>query len=83
MSEPEQIRKHALECLRLEADCMQLAGDSESPKLRSHFLRMAHIWFTLGVPGPSAIAAQERAEGETQTSDRWQTFPTGYSDRRR
>jgi hypothetical protein len=66
MSEPDPIRKHALECLRLEADCMHLAGDSESPRLRSHFLRMAHIWFTLGVPEPSAIAAQERAESQTK-----------------
>jgi hypothetical protein len=67
MSRPDQIRKHALECLRLEADCMQLAGDSESPKLQSHFLSMAHMWLTLGLSGPSAIAAQERAESETQT----------------
>jgi hypothetical protein len=36
--------KYALECLRLKADCKQLAVDVHSPALQSHFLRMASFW---------------------------------------
>jgi hypothetical protein len=36
--------KYALECLRLEADCKQLAVDVHSPALQSHFLQMASFW---------------------------------------
>jgi hypothetical protein len=36
--------KYALECLRLEADCKQLAVDVHGPALQSHFLRMASFW---------------------------------------
>lgn len=38
------LRKHALECLRLAADCKQLARDARDPSIRSHFLRMAEVW---------------------------------------
>ena len=31
MSDSDNLRKHALECMRLAADCMQLAGDAPSP----------------------------------------------------
>ena len=68
MAGPEQLRKHALECLRLEADCMQLAGDAPNPNLQSHFLRMARAWLALAVSGPSVIAARELSKGETQTT---------------
>ena len=68
MSDPERLRKHALECLRLEAVCMQLAGDFPNPHLQSHFLRMARIWFDLAVSGPSANARLEFADGQTQTT---------------
>jgi hypothetical protein len=54
MSEPEQSRKYALACLRLEADCMQLAGDAPSPNSQSHFLRMAQVWSALAVSMPNA-----------------------------
>jgi hypothetical protein len=30
MFEAKQLQKHALECLRLQADCMQLAGVARS-----------------------------------------------------
>jgi hypothetical protein len=68
MLRPEQLRKHALECLRLEADCMQLAGDAPTLKLQSHFLRMARVWLALAVSGPSATAAWELSKAETQTT---------------
>jgi hypothetical protein len=56
VSESDNLRKHALECMRLAADCMQLAGDVHSPTLQSHFLRMARVWPTLADRGPSADA---------------------------
>ena len=68
MSWSEQLRKHALECLRLEADCMQLAGDARNPDLQSNFVRMARVWSALAVSGPSANASQEPANGKTQTT---------------
>ena len=51
MSESYYSRKHALECLRLEAECLQLARDVHSPALRSHFLRMAKLWPALAERG--------------------------------
>jgi hypothetical protein len=54
MSEAGNFQKHALECTRLEADCMQLAGDLHSATLQSHFLRMAREWRLLADQGPSA-----------------------------
>ena len=68
MSRPEQLRRHALECLRLEADCMQLAGDARNPNVQSHFVRMARVWFALAVSGPSANAGQALAAGKTRTT---------------
>jgi hypothetical protein len=59
MSEADNLRKYALECTRLEADCMQLAGDVHSTTLQSHFLRMAREWRTLADRGPSADAQTE------------------------
>ena len=54
MSDPDYSRKHALECLRLASDCMQLVGDVSSPDLQSHFLHMARVWSDLAVRGPDA-----------------------------
>jgi hypothetical protein len=39
VSESDFSRKHALECLRLSADCMQLVGDVRSLILQRHFLK--------------------------------------------
>ena len=44
MSETVNWRKHELECMRMAADCMQLAGDVQNPALQSHFVRMARVW---------------------------------------
>lgn len=43
----DNLRKHELECLRMEADCWQLAGDVQSPDLQAHFIRMAKEWSLL------------------------------------
>ena len=40
----ESLQKHALECLRLQADCMELAVQIGVPHLRAHFVRMARMW---------------------------------------
>jgi hypothetical protein len=64
----EQLRKYALECLRLEADCMQLAGDAPDPHFQSHFLRMARVWFAMAVSGPSANAGQKTPATKPRTT---------------
>ena len=63
MSKPEQLQKHALECLRFESDCMQLAARVSDYGLRTHFVRMAQHWSTLAASGPSADAKQPLAAG--------------------
>lgn len=59
MRDPEKLQKYALECLRLEADCMQLAGDAPDPSSQSHYLRMARVWFAMAVSGPTPNAGQK------------------------
>ena len=51
MSASANLRKLELECLRLEADCLQLAGAVDSPALKSHFLRLAKKWSTQAAGG--------------------------------
>ena len=48
----DQLGKHALECLRLEADCRQLGAEADIPLLKSHFVRMAAVWAALANSGP-------------------------------
>jgi hypothetical protein len=67
MFEAKQLQKHALECLRLQADCMQLAGAARSPNMRSHFASMARFWGTLAASGPSADAGSKLSEAGMQT----------------
>jgi hypothetical protein len=52
--ESDNLRKRTLECMRLSADCMQLAGDVHGSTLQSHFLRMARVWRMLADRAPSA-----------------------------
>jgi hypothetical protein len=51
VSDSDNMRRHALECMRLAADCKQLAGDVRNPAWQSHLLRMAKIWTTQAVRG--------------------------------
>jgi hypothetical protein len=67
MFEAKQLQKHALECLRLQADCMELAGVTRSPNLQSHFVAMARFWGILAVSGPSADADPKLSKAEMQT----------------
>jgi hypothetical protein len=67
MLEAKQLRKHALECLRLQADCMELAGVSPSSNVQSHFVSMAQFWGNLAVSGPSSNGGPETFKAEMQT----------------
>jgi hypothetical protein len=51
MSESADLRKLELECVRLQTDCMQLAGAVDNPSLKLHFLRMARNWAALAASG--------------------------------
>jgi hypothetical protein len=51
MSRSISLRKHELECLRLEADCLQLAATIHDASLKSHFIRMAKEWASLATRG--------------------------------
>ena len=66
MSESDYSRRHALECLRMAADCMQLAGDVQNPALQSHFARMARVWSDLAVRGPNADTRTESGYSESK-----------------
>jgi hypothetical protein len=41
------VHKYALLCLRLAAECRNLAADVPEPDLRAHFLYMASRWTEL------------------------------------
>jgi hypothetical protein len=47
MSELDHLRKHSLMCMRLAADCAQLAADTHRPAWQAHFFRMAQEWRSL------------------------------------
>jgi hypothetical protein len=66
MFEAEQLRKHALECLRLQADCIELASAARSRNVRSHFVFMAEFWGNLAVSGPSSNAGPKILKPEKQ-----------------
>jgi hypothetical protein len=68
MPETKQLRKHALECLRLEADCMELAKVVCGGNLRSHFVAMARFWGDLAVSGPNSNAGPEFFKAEIPTT---------------
>ena len=44
MAESEYARKHALLCLRLAAECRDMAAAASTPELRARALRMADMW---------------------------------------
>ena len=68
MFEAKQLQTHALECLRLQADCMQLAGVARSLNVQSHFVSMARFWGTLAASGPSSDASSKLSKAEMQTA---------------
>ena len=44
MCESSYIRKHALLCLRLAAECRGIAAEVQESELRAHFLHIASMW---------------------------------------
>ena len=68
MFEAKQPQRHALECLRLQADCMQLAAIARSPNVQSHFVSMARFWGTLAALGPSSNTGPKLSKAEMQTA---------------
>ena len=44
MSVPDDLYRHALTCLRLAAECRNLADDVPTPGLKERFLSMARMW---------------------------------------
>jgi hypothetical protein len=70
VSESDHWQQHALECMRMAADCMQLAGDLQNPALQSHFVRMARVWSDRAVRGPNP---DTRTESEYPESESKQT----------
>ena len=68
MLEAKRLRNHAVECLRLQADCMQLAGVAHSHDVQSHFVYLARFWGALAVSGPSTNAGPEIFKPEMQTT---------------
>jgi two-component system, response regulator PdtaR len=67
MFEAKQLRKHALECLCLQADCMEMAGVAYGHNVQSHFVSMAEFWGALAVSGPSVDADSDIVDGEIAT----------------
>ena len=68
MFEAKQLQKHALECLRLQADYMELAGVARSPNMQSHFVSMARFWGTLAASGPSSDAGSKLSNAAMRTA---------------
>jgi hypothetical protein len=44
VSESDYARKHSLLCLRLAAECRDLAAAASTTELRARALRMADLW---------------------------------------
>jgi hypothetical protein len=65
MTELKQVNAYALECLRLEADCRELAWNVRSPRLQSHFIRMARTWSALAASGPDSQAFEAASDAWT------------------
>lgn len=54
MTEQQSPRNYSLQCLRLAADCTQLAGNVEGVTLQRQLHQMANIWTALAEYGPGA-----------------------------
>jgi hypothetical protein len=51
-SDSGHSEKYALECLRMAADCKQLAAETTDPTLTAHFVRMSEVWAGLADSEP-------------------------------
>jgi hypothetical protein len=66
MSDPSYT--NALECLRLEADCRELAKNTADPELKLHYLQMAGRWAALAVSGPNSPPSESDSDAETKNT---------------
>ena len=65
MSESNYAQKHALLCLRLAAECRDLAAAASTPELRARVLRMAHLWAELAEQ-PAVEIIPDDARGDPE-----------------
>jgi hypothetical protein len=68
MPDSNQLYVRSLECLRLEADCRELAKRARCPDLQSHYLRLADVWLALAVSRTSNHPEEDVCETKTQTT---------------
>lgn len=59
MSESSYAQKHALLCVRLAAECRDLAAAAFTPELRARALRMADLWEDLADQPPGEVTPDE------------------------
>lgn len=78
MSESAKLRRQELECLRLEADCMQLARAVDSPSMKAHFIQMAEKWSLSGGLGNRARIPRRGSELD---GHRFELHRRGFSPR--
>ncbi len=52
-ADQEFARKQELACLRMAADCMQLASDIQDPELQQHFRELARQLTAAAEPAPT------------------------------
>jgi hypothetical protein len=52
VSESNRVQKYTLLCLRVAAECRNLAEDVPTPELRARFLHMADTWTELADQHP-------------------------------
>lgn len=72
MPESDYIRKHAVMCLRLAAECRDLAAGVATPELRARVLRMADMWEDLADQPPARTRPMIRDHAN-------ETPPRGHS----
>ena len=56
-ADEQVVQKHELACLRMAADCMQLAGDIQNLELQQHFLELARQLTAAAEPAPTPALA--------------------------
>ena len=62
MAKSDSSQKHILMCLRLAAECNNLAADAAMPNhARSDYIRMASMWMKLALQPPQD-SGRDRAE---------------------
>ena len=69
MSESDHARRHSLLCLRLAAECRDLAAAASTPELRARALRMADMWEELADQPAVVVAPDGNQTGPEQDFD--------------